>query len=164
MRTEQWVKKLAGTAGEHYVAAELSKRRIPNALLPENFSGDDIIFGKKDGETFGYIQVKSCHPDRGNNFPLDEKHENWASAKDNQFVIFVWLGSTKNNEAPIYWIARKRDVGLIIKHTPPNRNPVNTERRFIPDEESGLVPKSTFIRLKKDWRIYGWDLFKEYLP
>ena len=52
-RTPQWVKKLGGHAGELYVAAELSKRGIPNALLPENFSDDDILGGRKDsGEVF----------------------------------------------------------------------------------------------------------------
>jgi len=37
MRTEQWIKKHGGHAGELFVCAELSKRGIPNALLPENF-------------------------------------------------------------------------------------------------------------------------------
>ena len=62
MRTPQWVKKLGGHAGELYVAAELSKRGIPNSLLPENFSDDDIMIGKKNGSETAYIQVKSCHP------------------------------------------------------------------------------------------------------
>jgi hypothetical protein len=64
MPTPQWVKKLGGHAGELYVAAELSKRGIPNALLPENFTDDDIMIGHKDGTRVGFIQVKSCHPDR----------------------------------------------------------------------------------------------------
>ena len=41
MRTPQWIKKLGGHAGELFVCAELSKRGIPNALLPENFPHDD---------------------------------------------------------------------------------------------------------------------------
>lgn len=49
MGTPQWIKKLGGHAGELYVAAELAKRGIPNSLLPENFSDDDILIGKKDG-------------------------------------------------------------------------------------------------------------------
>ena len=64
MPTPQWVKKLGGHSGELYVAAELSKRRIANSLLPENFSDDDIIAGSKCGENLCIIQVKSCHPDR----------------------------------------------------------------------------------------------------
>jgi hypothetical protein len=37
MRTPQWIKKLGGHAGELLVCAELSIRRIPNALVPERF-------------------------------------------------------------------------------------------------------------------------------
>jgi len=63
MRTPQWIKKLGGHAGELFVCAELSKRGIPNALLPENFSHDDILVSNKDGTQSGYVQVKACHPD-----------------------------------------------------------------------------------------------------
>jgi hypothetical protein len=112
MRTSQWKKKLSGHAGELYVAAELSKRGIPNALLPENFSGDDIIIGRKGGLEIGYIQVKSCHPDHGgNSFKLKPEHAEWVSAPKNQYVVFVWLGSSAKNEAPRFWIATKAEVG-----------------------------------------------------
>jgi hypothetical protein len=40
LQTPQWIKKLGGHAGELYVAAELSKRGIPNSLFPENFSDE----------------------------------------------------------------------------------------------------------------------------
>jgi len=60
MATPQWIKKLGGHAGELYTAAELSKRGIANALLPENFSDDDIIFGLKGGNVLGYIQGRCC--------------------------------------------------------------------------------------------------------
>jgi hypothetical protein len=100
-----------GHAGELYVAAELSKRGIPNSLLPENFSDDDILVGKKDGSDVGFIQVKSCHPDRSASFILRESHEKWSNAPDNQHVVFVWLGSPRRNESPRYWVASKREVG-----------------------------------------------------
>ncbi len=87
--------KLGGHAGELYVAAELSKRGIPNALLPENFSGDDLIAGKKALSLLCYIQVKACHPDRNNSFLLHASHDDWVDAGDNQFVIFVYLGSPR---------------------------------------------------------------------
>ena len=57
MRTAQWIKKLGGHAGELYVAAELSKRGILNALLPENFAEDDILVGQKHGPATAFIQV-----------------------------------------------------------------------------------------------------------
>ncbi len=111
MRTEQWIKKLGGHAGELYVAAELSKRGIPNALLPENFSDDDLIAGSKDGRSVCFLQVKACHPDRSSTFILKATDEKWCDAPSNQFVVFVWLGSPTTNEPPRYWVALKRDVG-----------------------------------------------------
>ena len=64
MKTPNWIKKLGGHAGELYVCAELSKRGIPNALLPENFSDDDILVGDKVAKNIAFVQVKACHPDR----------------------------------------------------------------------------------------------------
>lgn len=58
IKTPQWIKKLGGHAGELYVCAELSKRGIPNALLPENFSDDDVLVGNKEGTEIGFIQDK----------------------------------------------------------------------------------------------------------
>jgi hypothetical protein len=150
LRTPQWIKKLGGHAGELYVAAELSKRGIPNSLLPENFSDDDIILGSKDGSEIAYIQVKSCHPDRASSFILRENHEQWLNAPDNQFVVFVWLGSPRKNESPRYWIAAKKDVGkACVKHPAHNTN--NWERRFSPHS---LDPK---------WEN-NWPIFDKYKP
>jgi hypothetical protein len=131
VRTEQWIKKLGGHAGELYVAAELSKRGIPNSLLPENFSDDDLLAGSKDGTNVCSIQVKACHPDRSRTFILRESHEKWCDAPTNQFVVFVWLGSPTKNEPPRYWIAPKREVGIAcIRHTAQGTH--NWERRFDP--------------------------------
>lgn len=149
MRTAQWVKKLGGHAGELYVAAELSKRGIPNALLPENFSDDDLIAGKKGGSLLCYIQVKACHPDRGNSFLLRACHEEWVNAEDNQFVIFVCLGSPAKNEGPSYWIATKRQVGQACMEHPAHGTD-NWERRFNLDY------------LKGEWRD-NWKLFDKLI-
>ena len=150
MRTPQWVKKLSGHAGELYVAAELSKRCILNSLLPENFSDDDIIIGKKDGSEIAYIQAKSCYPDRGNSFILRKTHEEWVSAPDNQFVVFVWLGSPKINEPPRYWIASKKEVGkACVEH--PAHSTGNWERRF------------SLKRLNPKWED-NWRVFERYMP
>ena len=150
MPTPQWIKKLGGHAGELYVAAELSKRGIPNSLLPENFSDDDILIGRKDGDSVGFIQVKACHPDRSSTFILRENNEEWVNAPDNQFVVFVWLGSPKTNESPRYWIALKRDVGLLcVDHSAHGTD--NWERRFSP---KGFNP---------NWEN-NWNAFKQFFP
>jgi hypothetical protein len=163
-KTLPWVKNLGSQAGEMYVSAELSKRGIPNALLRKNFPSDDIIIFKRDGTKFGYIQVKSCHPDRNKTFLLKEQNEKWVDASDKEFVVFVWLGSPQQNEPPMYWIARKKDAGAFcIEHRPPE-NSKNWERRFSPDQESMLVPKAPHPRIPKEWRINCWDMFREYMP
>jgi hypothetical protein len=150
MRTPQWIKKLGGHAGELYVAAELSKRGIPNALLPENFSGDDMLIGKKDGEATAFIQVKACHPDRSSTFILRETEESWAGAPANQFVVFVWLGSPRKNEPPRYWIAAKTQVGTLC-HRHPAHGTDNWERRF------------SLSQLPAEWEN-AWHNFAAYAP
>jgi len=133
MATPHWVKKLGGHAGELYVAAELSKRSIPNALLPENLSDDDLLAGSKDGTRQCFVQVKSCHPDRADSFILRESDERWHEASANRFVVFVWLGSPAKNEAPRYWVAPKSEVGLAcIGHR--SHGTPNWERRFYPQD------------------------------
>ena len=149
MRTQQWIKKLGGHAGELYVAAELSKRGIPNALLPENFSDDDVLVGAKDGSALGLIQIKACHPDRAKTFILRETDERWVNASDSEFVVFVWLGSPGVNEAPRYWIALKSDVGHVcVRH--PAHGTTNWERRLRVDELEA-----------QGWRD-NWALFEPF--
>lgn len=148
MATPQWIKKLGGHAGELYVAAELSKRGIPNALLPENFSDDDILVGRKGGEATGFIQVKSCHPDRASTFILRETDESWSSAPDNQFVVFVWLGSSRKNEPPRYWITNKKAVGALCRQHPAHGTS-NWERRF------------RLSQLPPDWEN-AWHVFAAF--
>jgi hypothetical protein len=150
MATPQWIKKLGGHAGELYVAAELSKRGVPNSLLPENFSDDDILIGKKDGTNTAFIQVKSCHPDRSSTFILRFTEEAWVAAPENHYVIFVWLGSPKSNEPPSYWIATKRNVGnLCLQHLAHGTD--NWERRFSREA------------LPIAWKN-NWDTFVTFYP
>lgn len=59
MATPHRIKKLGGHGGELFICAELSKRGIPNALLPENFTDDDILIGDKTAAHVGFIQVKA---------------------------------------------------------------------------------------------------------
>ena len=155
-RTPQWIKKLGGYAGELFVSAELAKRAIPNALLPENFSDDDILLGSKEGGRLGYVQVKACHPDRSESFILNASHEKWVAADEDSFCVFVWLGRTATNEPPKYWIARKKQVGMAcIAH--PAHGTSNWERRFF--TEAG--PRH--CHLPPEWRDQ-WGLLKRFRP
>lgn len=155
-RTPQWIKKLGGHAGELFVSAELSKRAIPNALLPENFSDDDILVGSKDMSQVGFVQVKSCHPDRSQSFILHGSTEGWADLPSGSYCVFVWLGKTVTNEPPRYWIAEKFEVGrACIAH--PAHNTTSWERRFFPDAVQNT------IQLPPEWRD-RWSLFDRFRP
>ena len=128
----------------------MSKRGIPNALLPENFSDDDILIGNKDGTMVGFVQVKSCHPDRSESFILRETEEQWSSSPDNQFCVLVWLGRPALNEAPRYWIASKGEAGKACLVHDAHGTP-NWERRF------------SLADLPQSWEN-RWSLFDCYKP
>lgn len=150
MALPQWIKKLGGHAGELFVAAELSKRGIPNPLLPENFSDDDILIGNKEATRTGFIQVKACHPDRSSSFILRQSEEDWCSAAGNVFCVLVWLGRTSINEAPRYWIALKPEVGqACLAHGAHGTQ--NLERRFHLQD------------LPSEWEN-RWSLFDDFRP
>ena len=154
-RTPQWIKKLGGFAGELYVAAELAKRGICVALLPENFPDDDLMIASKDGSKTGYIQVKARHPQRSNSFILHDTDEQWAASSESKdrerFVVLVDLGNPNKNEAPSYWIATRLEVGnACISHPAHGTN--NWERRFSKDALNS-----------KGWKE-RWSLFEQFLP
>ena len=159
MRTPQWIKKLGGHAGELFVCAELSKRGIPNALLPENFSDDDILIGDKEGNNIGYVQVKACHPDRSESFILKEGAETWCEAKADHYCVFVWLGRPKTNDPPRYWIASKQEVGQACVEHSAHGATNNWERRFFPHD----YPGARHARLPEKW-LNRWSMFDKYLP
>jgi hypothetical protein len=148
MPTPQWIKTLGGYAGELFVCAELSRKGILCALLPKNFSDDDILASNKDATRSCLIQVKACHPDRANSFPLYERNEAWCAEGPNKFCVFVWLGTP-----PRYWIALKHEVGELCVGPlrEQNKSPDNRERRlFVKD-----IPLNWEDR---------WSLFDAYLP
>ena len=160
-QTPFWMKKLGGHAGELFVCAELSKRAVPNALLPENFSDDDILISDMGATKIGFIQVKACHPDRSRSFILKERDENWTSASDNQFCVFVWLGKPSTSEPPRYWIAGKREVGEVcVSHRA--HGTTNWERRFhVPPALGEPQGRVEYLLAESENR---WLLFDAYRP
>ncbi|GEM_PF-3521786 len=81
----------------------------------------------------GYIHVFASHPDMGHTFDVKADRAKYSGDKsENQFVVFVSLGSVKGNGSPSFWIARKNEVGELVKEV---RNyyrpdPRNNEARF----------------------------------
>jgi len=83
-------------------------------------------------------------------FILSDKHEDWIDAPENQYVVFVWLGSPSNNESPKYWIAPKKEVGqACISHSAHGTD--NWERRFYPED------------FNPAWES-NWSVFDKYTP
>lgn len=62
MPTPQWIKKLTGESGVHYVMAELLKRGILASMTPARFPEEDVYMVKKGSNKSAFIQVKSPHP------------------------------------------------------------------------------------------------------
>ena len=65
MKTPQWLKKLGGHAGELYVAAELSKRGIPNALLPGRALENELSPGRRTARRFASYRSSPSIPIEG---------------------------------------------------------------------------------------------------
>lgn len=166
MSTPQWIKNLSGHAGALYVAAELAKRGIPAALLPEGFSDDDVLGGGKEGSAHFFVQVKSCHPDRSRSFRLGAHHEGWVKAPPASFVAFVWLGSPKEISSPRFWLASKAEVGRKCVHIGDTLRREghghNPERRFNVDHDPHRPGDLTFV-VPPEWEN-RWALFDKYLP
>lgn len=136
---------MTNEAGKSYTSAELFKRGIQNRLVPE---GHQKLVQISKRRRVGYIHVIACHPDRGSTFLLKENHEGWTKAADNRFVIFVWLGSAKTNGSPSFWLARKNEVGVMLKsHSAHNTH--NWERRFGPKRLDARGWKNNWKILKK---------------
>ena len=157
-----------------FIAAELAKRGIPAAILPEGYKGDDIFVGEIGGSKIARIQVKTCHPERGNVFHLSGKVvEDWKKARKNEFVACVWLGKERDADvskcSPAYWITTKNEMALILERI--RRTIVNYTTRtnkmilLAPDEASHLAPKphGTKDRLPTEWRE-NWRIFDEFRP
>lgn len=74
--------------------------------------------------------------------------------------MFVWLGSPETGQAPMYWIATKRQIGELFTKW---RNPKDNRCRFAPDARSGLDKKWKWGRLERGWRD-NWAVFDDFLP
>lgn len=166
MSTPQWIKNLSGHAGALYLAAELAKRGIPAALLPEGFPDDDVFGGQRNGSAVFFVQVKSCHPDRSDTFRLSADHEDWAKSQSASFVAFVWLGSPRKNSSPRFWLAPRAEVGRkcveigdTLRREGHGDNP---ERRLRIDCDPNRPDDNTFV-VPPGWEN-RWSLFDKYLP
>jgi hypothetical protein len=101
---------LSGVSGEHFVAAELSRRGYIASLTSKNTKGIDLLASNEDASKTIGIQVKTNQEDR-KSWLLNEKCEEFYS--DSLFYIFVNL---KGVEKPDFYIVQSTVVAKSIKN------------------------------------------------
>lgn len=115
---------VTGATGEHYVAAELSKRGYIVSLTPRNTHTVDILASSIDGTKTISIQVKT-RSDCIKKWTLSPKEEEVSGTKF--FYIFVNL---MNDEYyPEFHIVRSKVVVEYIKNSHDNWRKRNGENR-----------------------------------
>lgn len=99
---------LTGSAGEYFVAAELSRRGVVAALTMSGTDAFDILAVNKAGRSYS-IQVKTTQYEKKLRWLLSSKDENPKA----DFYVFVNLNGTEKQ--PDYYIMRATEVAAAIK-------------------------------------------------
>lgn len=99
---------LTGSAGEYFVAAELSRRGVVAALTMSGTDAFDILAVNKAGCSYS-IQVKTTQYEKKLRWLLSSKDENPKA----NFYVFVNLNGTEKQ--PDYYIMRATEVAAAIK-------------------------------------------------
>jgi len=100
-------RQFSGIAGEHYVAAELSRREAIATLTSKNTSGIDILAADLTGKKTVAIQVKTSRSEFGGIIVGDSNQ-----IPRNAYYIFVLL---KDASPPDYWIVPQPVVSRIVE-------------------------------------------------
>lgn len=99
---------LTGSAGEYFVAAELSRRGVVAALTMAGTDAFDILAVNKAGKSCA-IQVKTTQYEKAS-WLLSSKDETPKA----DFYVFVWL----NGESlPDYYIMQAEEVAVTIRES-----------------------------------------------
>lgn len=99
---------LTGSAGEYFVAAELSRRGVVAALTMSGTDAFDILAVNKAGRSYS-IQVKTTQYEKKLRWLLSSKDENPKA----NFYVFVNLNGTEKQ--PDYYIMPATEVVAAIK-------------------------------------------------
>ena len=99
---------LTGSAGEYFVAAELSRRGVVAALTMSGTDAFDILAVNKAGCSCS-IQVKTTQYEKKLRWLLSSKDENPKA----NFYVFVNLNGTEKQ--PDYYIMPATEVAAAIK-------------------------------------------------
>ncbi|MCX7749210.1 MAG: aspartate ammonia-lyase [Clostridia bacterium] len=127
---------LSGVSGEHFVAAELSRRGYIASLTSKNTKGIDLLASNEDASKTIGIQVKTNQGSR-KAWLLNEKCEEFYS--DTLHYVFVNLNGTGT---PDYYIVPSTIVAEYIKKA--HQNWLDTPGK------SGKPHKDTAMRMFHD--------------
>lgn len=155
MKSNRLNARLSGTAGEYFVAAELSRRGLIAALLPYDSRGVDLLVASPDGSRSIAIQVKT-NQDSRKEWLLGEKAERIADSTI--FYVFVNLNG---RNSPSYHIVPSEIVATVCatyhqgflerSRSDGRRNKDNPRRKFLDRENKyrdawdilGLLPATS---------------------
>lgn len=144
-----WV---SGTAGEYFVAAELSRRGYIATLTLRNARGIDILASNADSTRSVGIQVKTTQSPTAE-WLASKKVEEARSAR-NLYFVFVTLNGY---ELPTYHVVPHRVVARYVRE--------NHKRWVREPKRDGTPRKDTSMRMFRDleheykdaWHLLGLD-------
>jgi hypothetical protein len=102
---------LCGTAGEYFVAAELSRRGYVASITLRNARGIDILASDADAKRSVGIQVKTAQ-NGSKEWMLNKKAE--QDLADNLFYVFVNLSPGKS---PEYHVVPRDVVSKVVRES-----------------------------------------------
>lgn len=143
---------LCGTAGEYFVAAELSRRGFVASITLRNVRGIDILASNVDATKSVGIQVKT-NQGSGKEWILSKKAEDEIA--ENLFYVFVNLNG---GATPEYHVVPRQVVSKYVRESHQNwlktpgkggRAHVDTPMRKFADREGSYLGRWDLLGLDK---------------
>lgn len=141
-----------GIAGEHFVAAELTRRGYVATLTSKNTKAIDILVSDKVGNRVVAVQVKACDNPKQIKWKLGEKVE--ENFTPNLYYVFVNMNA---GETPSYYVVPSRYVAYRVRkdyeewlNTPGKNGQARNETtmrtfEFVDDEERRQYQDAWYI-------------------
>lgn len=142
-------KILSGVAGEHFVAAELTRRGYVVSLTSKNTKGIDMLASNEDASKTVGIQVKTKQVG-GKGWLLNKGNEDYYS--DNLFYVFVDLNGLNQ---PDYHIVHSKTVADYIRKSHKEWLESPSKSGKIRKDGSMRVFKDEEKKYKDQWDLLG---------
>ena len=144
-------KLLIGSAGEFFVAGEISRRGGIVALTRSGTIGVDILASDQNCSSSVQIQVKTSLTKK-NKWPLSQKAESFSG--QNIFYIFVTLGNL--GEYPNFFIVPSAHVSSYIKKD--HSNWINKPGKNGQPHKDNLIRIFSITDAQQHEYFNRWDL------